>query len=235
MTQIHTPREWRTIALTSSNRTLADVLERGGMQWDPSHGVRFIEIPITNAFSDIPEGLFPAQFAKDWLAKLAGPTGRRCTGSWTSSRHRSPPLQRRQRSGNGSRQKLQQCEREFEFPIRWRGQPSRIIFCAYRNSWPNSGRRWDFAGQPARGKRRGRARLDGLKSGYQAQYRSALSRGCAITSKCTATNLPTLESASPETPARLPAPPDMSPKRTSRRNSLSPTHSSKRFAHQASP
>ena len=64
MTQIHAPREWRTIALTSSNRTLADVLERGGMQWDPSHGVRFIEIPITNAFSNVPEGLFPAQFAE---------------------------------------------------------------------------------------------------------------------------------------------------------------------------
>ena len=135
------------------------------MQSDPSHGVRFIEIPSPTPSAMFLKVLSQPNSPKDWLAELAGPTGRRCTGSWTSSRHRSPPLQRRQRFGNGSRQKLQQCERESNSPIRWRDQQSRIIFCAYRNSWRNSGRRWDFARQPSRRKRRGEHVWTAYKSG----------------------------------------------------------------------
>ena len=180
MTQIHAPREWRTIALTSSNRTLADVLERGGMQWDPSHGVRFIEIPINNAFSNVPEGLFPAQFAERLARKnslgLRGavalvPGPRRDTGHHHCKGGSVPATDQDRNCSNANA--------SSNSPIRWRDQPSRIIFCAYRNSRPNSGRRWDFASQPARGKRRGRARLDGLQVGSIRRSTGQRYRGAA--------------------------------------------------------
>jgi len=60
------PAQWRLLYWATSNQTVREIFEAGGLEWDPSYSVRLIEIPARReggVFDQVPPGQTSSQFA----------------------------------------------------------------------------------------------------------------------------------------------------------------------------